>query len=62
MWRQFYNAISENVTTVYVAMFDEMDEGTCIFKVDANPPSSGLSRFTNYDGLPSDYYLWLTSC
>ena len=41
-------------------MFDEMDEGTCIFKVDDNPPSSAESQFTNYEGLPNDYYLWLT--
>ncbi|MCF8272196.1 MAG: sulfatase-like hydrolase/transferase [Flavobacteriaceae bacterium] len=60
LWRQFYNAIDENVETIYVAMFDEMDEGTCIFKVDDNPPSSALTQFTNYEGLPSDYYLWLT--
>ena len=60
MWRQFYNAISENAETLYVAMFDEMDEGTCIFKVEENPPSSSLSQFANYEGLPSDYYLWLT--
>ena len=60
LWRQFYNAISAGVETVYVAMFDEMDEGTCIFKVDNNPPSSNLTQFTNYEGLPSDYYLWLT--
>jgi hypothetical protein len=60
LWRQFYNAISAGVQTVYVAMFDEMDEGTCIFKVDNNPPSSSSTEFTNYEGLPSDYYLWLT--
>ncbi len=60
LWRQFYNAIDENVETIYVAMFDEIDEGTCIFKVDHNPPSSINSQFTNYEGLPSDYYLWLT--
>ena len=60
LWRQFYNAVSENVSTIYVAMFDEMDEGTCIFKVDDNPPSSTASQFTNYEGLPNDYYLWLT--
>ncbi len=60
LWRQFYNAIDAGSQTVYVAMFDEMDEGTCIFKIDNNPPSSAESQFTNYEGLPNDYYLWLT--
>jgi hypothetical protein len=60
LWRQFYNNTAAGVETMYVAMFDEMDEGTCIFKVDNNPPSGGGSSFLNYEGLPSDYYLWLT--
>ena len=60
LWRQLYNAVDAGAQTVYVAMFDEMDEGTCIFKVENNPPSSALTQFTNYEGLPSDYYLWLT--
>ena len=60
LWRQLYNAVDAGAQTLYVAMFDEMDEGTCIFKVDNNPPSSALTQFTNYEGLPSDYYLWLT--
>ena len=60
LWRQFFNTISEDVQTVYVAMFDEMDEGTCIFKVDNNPPVSEKSKFLTYEEWPSDYYLWLT--
>jgi hypothetical protein len=59
LWRQFHNAIAEEVATIYVAMFDEMDEGTCIFKVTDNPPV-GDSPFLDYEELPSDYYLWLT--
>ena len=59
LWRQFYNAISSDAKTIYVAMFDEIDEGTCIFKVDNNPPV-GESQFLTYEGLPSDYYLWQT--
>ena len=59
LWRQFYNAISSDAKTIYVAMFDEIDEGTCIFKVDNNPPV-GESKFLTYEGLPSDYYLWQT--
>ena len=60
LWRQLYNAVDAGAQTIYVAMFDEMDEGTCIFKVENDPPSNALSQFTNYEGLPSDYYLWLT--
>ncbi|MEN8250930.1 MAG: glycoside hydrolase family 71/99-like protein [Bacteroidota bacterium] len=59
LWRQFYNAVSSDVETIYVAMFDEMDEGTCIFKCTIDPPV-GESPFLDYEGLPSDYYLWLT--
>jgi hypothetical protein len=37
-------------------MFDEMDEATAIFKVDANPPGpEGL--FIDLDGVAGDHYL-----
>jgi hypothetical protein len=39
---------------VYVAMFDEVDEGTAIFKCTNDPP---VGRFATYEGLPSDFYL-----
>jgi hypothetical protein len=41
---------------VYQAMFDEMDEGTAIFKCTSTPPV-GASTFLNNEGLPSDHYL-----
>ena len=43
---------------VYQAMFDEVNEGTAIFKCTDNPPV-GESRFVTYEGLPSDFYLKL---
>jgi hypothetical protein len=45
---------------LYVAMFDEVDEGTAIFKCTNDPPISDGVSFLSYEGLPSDYYLWLT--
>jgi len=43
-----------------VAMFDEVDEGTAIFKCSNDVPVGANSRFLTYDGLPGDYYLKLT--
>jgi hypothetical protein len=45
---------------LYVAMFDEIDEGTAIFKISDNPPNSDRAHFVDNDGMPSDQYLWLT--
>jgi hypothetical protein len=44
---------------LYVAMFDEVDEGTAVFKCVNNPPSTGNATFLTYEGLPGDYYLRL---
>ena len=44
---------------LYVAMFDEINEGTAIFKCTDDPPA-GESPFMTMEGLPSDHYLWLT--
>ena len=57
-WRQFVTAADLGVDMVYVAMFDEVDEATAIFKVSNSPAIQG--RFETYDGLPSDWYLRLT--
>ena len=46
------------VEMAYVAMFDEVDEATAIFKVSNSPPKPG--RFVTHDGPPSDWYLRLT--
>lgn len=53
-------AISTGIKMIYVAMFDEIDEGTAIFKCTNDPPVGEMSKFSDYEGLPSDHYLWLT--
>jgi hypothetical protein len=58
-WRQFVTAKALNVEMVYIAMFDEVDEGTAVFKVTNTPPTQ--AHFDTFDGLPSDFYLRLTS-
>ena len=58
LWSQMVAAKQAGATMLYVAMFDEMDEGTAIFKVSNDPPA-GESKFVTLEGLPSDTYLWL---
>jgi hypothetical protein len=59
-WQQLSTAINAGASMIYVAMFDEVNEGTAIFKVSANPPVSDVALFVKPDGEPSDHYLWLT--
>ncbi|MCH2208930.1 MAG: glycoside hydrolase family 71/99-like protein [Lentisphaerales bacterium] len=59
LWFQAKGHITNGCNMLYVAMFDEIDEGTAIFKCSSNPPV-GKSDFLTYKGLPSDHYLWLT--
>jgi hypothetical protein len=64
-WHQIDNAIGSGVSMVYGAMFDEVDEGTALFKVAPNAasePAQGSYVPLDVDGqtLPSDWYLRLT--
>lgn len=59
LWVQAEAARSAGAKSLYVAMFDEMDEGTAIFKCTNDPPD-GDSPLLTYEDLPSDHYLWLT--
>ncbi len=59
-WQQLVGAIEEGSEMIYIAMFDEIDEGTSIFKTTNDPPV-GLSKFESFESdIPSDYYLFLT--
>ncbi len=59
LWKQYVEAKRAGAAMLYQAMFDEMDEGTAVFKCTNDPPT-GASRFLTLEGLPSDHYLWLT--
>lgn len=58
LWKQYVETRKAGAAMLYQAMFDEMDEGTAIFKCTNDPPA-GKSRFLTLEGLPSDHYLWL---
>ena len=59
-WSQVVAAKRAGAEMLYVAMFDEVDEGTAIFKCTNDPPTANGARFVTYEGLPSDHYLRLT--
>ena len=63
-WRQVEQALASGATTLYGAMFDEVDEGTAMFKIasTARDAPAGVATVTlDADGepLPSDWYLRL---
>ena len=57
-WGQFNSAADLGIDMAYVAMFDEVDEGTAIFKVSNSPPMQ--AHFQTLENLPSDWYLRLS--
>jgi hypothetical protein len=58
-WKQFNAARNLELDMAYIAMFDEVDEGTAIFKVSNTPPTQ--AHFVTYEGLPTDWYLRLAA-
>lgn len=59
-WLQARSAIEAGAKMIFVAQFDEMDEGTQIFKCTKRVPI-GDSPFIRYDeDVETDHYLWLT--
>ena len=60
LWTQAVAARQADAGALYVAMFDEVDEATAIFKC-IDPPTPELAqRFVGLENLPSDHYLRLT--
>ena len=57
LWSQIVGAKRAGCEMLYVAMFDEVDEGTAIFKCTDKPPTGEHANFLTNDGLPSDFYL-----
>ncbi len=58
-WQLLSTAINAGAPMIYVAMFDEVNEGTAIFKCSDDPPVGDNVSFLPVEG-PSDLYLWLT--
>jgi hypothetical protein len=64
-WRQVYNLLGAHATILYAAMFDEVDEGTALFKTVRRqgdlPRDVGMVSLDEEGcSLPSDWYLQLT--
>ena len=59
LWSQLEGYHAAGATMLYVAMFDELDEGTAIMKWSNNPPV-GENRFLTEPDVPNDRYLKLT--
>lgn len=62
LWKQMSESIKAGVQSLYIAMFDEIDEGTAIFKCATEVPvgTPGSTFVPLESGLKSDHYLWLT--
>ena len=64
LWRQAFNAKTAGATVLKIAMFDEVNEGTAVFKAASrrqDAPDQGYWLTLDADGatLPSDWYLRL---
>lgn len=62
IWDEVNDVVPVNVKSIYIAMFDEIDEGTAMFKLAENDsmiPREGYWLPLDEDGfdLPSDWYL-----
>lgn len=61
-WQQVAGAKMAGAESLYLAMFDEIDEGTALFKClnEDNLPLNDTGKFVGIEPeLDTDYYLWL---
>lgn len=66
-WTELAAYVQWGVPSIFIAMFDEMDEGTCIFKCSHKAQTPIMSSDVNPDGkllsydddLPTGYYMFL---
>jgi hypothetical protein len=56
LWSQAVAARAAGAQSLYVAMFDEVDEGTAIMKCGGPRP---VGNFVDLSDVPTDHYLWL---
>jgi glycoprotein endo-alpha-1,2-mannosidase len=60
-WDMAKAAIEAGSKLLYLGMFDEIDEGTQLHKINNNPPFySNAVPFATYGTDPEDHYLWLS--
>lgn len=60
LWKQISGAIESGAEMIYLAMFDEIDEGTAIIKISHEVPVGKSIFVPTEKDVPSDHYLWLT--
>ena len=59
LWSQIFAAHQIGCEMLYVAMFDELDEATAIFKYETDPPVSASEQFLSLQDTAPDHYLYL---
>jgi len=57
LWSQVHAVQDVGIDMTFVAMFDEVDEGTAIFKVSDDHPVT--DNWVTYEGMPHDWYMRL---
>jgi len=57
LWDQVYQFQTVGLNQMFVAMFDEVDEGTAILKITSNYPTT--DHWIGLEGYPNDWYMRL---